>query len=393
MTASEAPLVYLIAGEASGDALGASLMAALKTRLGGAVRFAGVGGPLMADEGLDSLFPMDDLAVMGLAEVVPRLPKLLTRMAETRADVVAKNPAVLVTIDAPDFCFRVARKVKALRPGLPIVHYGAPTVWAWRPKRAKAVARFLDHMLCLYPFEPPYFTREGLAASYIGHPIALSMGAQPGADDRAADFRSRHAVAADAQVLAVLPGSRGGELDRLLPVFGETLTRLWAGGWRGRVVVPTLARHEGRILAAVQDWPGNPLVVTGNDEKWRAFAAADTALAASGTVTLELAAAGVPTVIAYKVSGVTAAIARRLIRTPHAGLVSILLGEEVMPEFIQDDCTAERIVPALQALLGDEAARATQRGHFKQAMAMLQGPADGPAAAAAEVVAGVIGRA
>ncbi|MEP2812516.1 MAG: lipid-A-disaccharide synthase [Alphaproteobacteria bacterium] len=393
MTASEAPLVYLIAGEASGDALGASLMAALKTRLGGAVQFAGVGGPLMADEGLDSLFPMDDLAVMGLAEVVPRLPKLLTRMAETRADVVAKNPAVLVTIDAPDFCFRVARKVKALRPGLPIVHYGAPTVWAWRPKRAKAVARFLDHMLCLYPFEPPYFTREGLAASFIGHPIALSMGAQPGADDRAHDFRSRHAVAADAQVLAVLPGSRGGELDRLLPVFGETLTRLWTGGWRGRVVVPTLARHESRIIAAVLDWPGNPLVVTGNDEKWRAFAAADTALAASGTVTLELAAAGVPTVIAYKVSGVTAAIARRLIRTPHAGLVSILLGEEVMPEFIQDDCTAERIVPALQALLGDEAARATQRGHFKQAMAMLQGPADGPAAAAAEVVAGVIGRA
>ncbi|MEP4913391.1 MAG: lipid-A-disaccharide synthase, partial [Alphaproteobacteria bacterium] len=254
MTASEAPLVYLIAGEASGDALGASLMAALKTRLGGAVQFAGVGGPLMADEGLDSLFPMDDLAVMGLAEVVPRLPKLLTRMAETRADVVAKNPAVLVTIDAPDFCFRVARKVKALRPGLPIVHYGAPTVWAWRPKRAKAVARFLDHMLCLYPFEPPYFTREGLAASFIGHPIALSMGAQPGADDRADDFRSRHAVAADAQVLAVLPGSRGGELDRLLPVFGETLTRLWTGGWRGRVVVPTLARHESRIIAAVLDW-------------------------------------------------------------------------------------------------------------------------------------------
>ncbi|MEQ9557699.1 MAG: lipid-A-disaccharide synthase [Rhodospirillales bacterium] len=393
MTAPGAPLVYLIVGEASGDALGATLMAALKSRLGGAVRFAGVGGPLMAGEGLDSLFPMDDLAVMGLAEVVPRLPQLLRRMAETRADILVRNPAVLVTIDAPDFCFRVAKKVKALRPGLPIVHYVAPTVWAWRPKRAKAVARFLDHMLCLYPFEPPYFAREGLDATFIGHPIALSMGTQPGADDRAADFRARHAVAADAQVLAVLPGSRGGELDRLLPVFGETLARLWAGGWRGRVVVPTLARHKDRIAAAVQGWPGNPLVVAGNDEKWRAFAAADTALAASGTVTLELAAAGVPTVIAYKVSGLTAAIARRLIRTPHAGLVSILLGEEVMPEFIQGDCTADRLAPALQALLGDEAARATQRGHFKQAMAMLQGPADGPAAAAANAVAGVIDKA
>jgi len=393
MTASGAPLVYLIAGEASGDALGVSLMAALRARLGGAVRFAGVGGPLMAEEGLDSLFSMDDLAVMGLAEVVPRLPQLLRRMSETRADILARNPAVLVTIDAPDFCFRVAKKVKTLRPGLPIMHYVAPTVWAWRPKRAKAVAQFLDHMLCLYPFEPPYFAREGLDATFIGHPIVLSMGSQPGADDRAADFRARHAVAADAQVLAVLPGSRGGELDRLLPVFGETLARLWAGGWRGRVVVPTLARHKDRIAAAVQGWPGDPLVVAGNDEKWRAFAAADTALAASGTVTLELAAAGVPTVIAYKVSGLTAAIARRLIRTPHAGLVSILLGEEVMPEFIQGDCTADRLAPALQALLGDEAARATQRGHFKQAMAMLQGPADGPAAAAANAVAGVIDKA
>lgn len=392
MTASEAPLIYLIAGEASGDALGASLMTALKTRLGTAVRFAGVGGPLMADEGLDSLFPMDDLAVMGLAEVVPRLPQLLTRMAETRADILAKNPAVLVTIDAPDFCFRVAKKVKAIRPDLPIVHYVAPTVWAWRPKRAKAVAQFLDHMLCLYPFEPPYFEREGLAATFIGHPIALSMGAQPGGEDRAADFRARHGIPVDMQVLAVLPGSRGGELDRLLPVFGETLARLWAAGWRGRVVVPTLTRHGDRIAVAVRGWPGDPLVVTGNDEKWRAFAAADTALAASGTVTLELAAAGVPTVIAYRVSGVTAAIARRLIRTPHAGLVSILLGEEVMPEFIQDDCTAARIVPALRTLLDDQAARATQRGHFKQAMTMLKGPADGPAAAAADVVADVINR-
>jgi len=212
------------------------------------------------------------------------------------------------------------------------------------------------------------------------------------AEARAAEFRADHGIAGDAQVLAVLPGSRGGELDRLLPVFGDSLNRLWEGGWRGRVVVPTLARHLDRLRAAAQGWPGDPLVVAGNDEKWRAFAAADTALAASGTVTLELAAAGVPTVIAYKVSGVTAAIARRLIRTPHAGLVSILLGEEVMPEFIQDDCTPDRIVPALQALLGDKMARATQRGHFKQAMAMLQGPADGPAAAAADVVAGLINR-
>lgn len=393
MTNPSTPLVYLIAGEASGDALGASLMAALKAHFNGNVRFAGVGGSLMADEGLDSLFPMDDLAVMGLAEVVPRLPLLLRRMAETRADILAKSPSVVVTIDSPDFCFRVAKKVKALRPGLPIVHYAAPTVWAWRPKRAKAVAQFLDHMLCLYPFEPPYFEREGLAATFIGHPIALSVGTQPGAEARAAGFRADHGITGDTQILAVLPGSRGGELDRLLPVFGDCLNRLWDGGWRGRVVVPTLARHLDRLRATAQGWPGDPLVVAGSDEKWRVFAAADAALAASGTVTLELAAAGVPTVIAYKVSGVTAAIARRLIRTSHAGLVNILLRQEIMPEFIQDNCTPDRIVPALQALLGDEDARATQRGHFKQTMALLQGPADGPAAAAAEVIAKVIDRA
>jgi len=393
MTAGGPPLVYLVAGEASGDALGAGLMAALKARMAGAVRYSGVGGPLMAATGLESLFPMDDLAVMGLAEVVPRLPVLLRRMAETRADIAAKRPDVLVTIDSPDFCFRVARKVKSARPDLPIVHYVAPTVWAWRPGRAAAVARFLDHLLCLYPFEPPYFEREGLAATFVGHPIALSTGTSPGAEARAADFRARHGIPAGTQVLAVLPGSRGGELDRHLPVFGGTLARLDGAGWRGRVVVPSLDRHLERIRAAVAGWHGAPLVVAGETEKWGAFAAADAALAASGTVTLELAAAGVPAVVAYKVSPLSAAVGRRLIRVPHVGLVNILLGEDVMPEYLQEACAPDRLAPALQALLADDKARAAQRARFRDAMALLRGPAGGPAEAAAGVVADIVTKA
>ena len=390
MTGPRNSLVYLVAGEASGDSLGAGLMAALRDRLGPGVRFAGVGGPQMALQGQESLFAMDDLAVMGLAEVLPRLPLLLRRMAETRADIAAKRPDVLVTIDSPDFCFRVARKVKATIPGLPIVHYVAPTVWAWRPKRAKTVAAFLDHLLCLYPFEPPYFEREGLAATFIGHPIVQATGAQPGSDARASAFRARHGVADADPVLAVLPGSRGGELDRHLPVFGATVSRLHEGGWRGRVVVPTLARHAERLRAETASWPGGPLVVTSEGDKWGAFAAADAALAASGTVTLELAAAGVPSLLAYKVSNLTAAIARRMIRTPYAGLINVLLGEEVMPEFIQEACTADRLTPALHNLLTDNTARARQQARFRDAMALLRPPVGEPAAVAASVVAGLI---
>lgn len=381
------PNVYLIAGEASGDVLGAGLMTALKTRLGGDIRFSGVGGPLMAAEGLETLFPMEDLAVMGLAEVLPRLPSLLRRMGKTRADIAAKKPDVLVTIDSPDFCFRVARRVKAAMPDLPIVHFVAPTVWAWRPGRAKAIAGFLDHILCLYPFEPPFFEREGLNATFIGHPIAVSTGTARGAEARAAAFRSQHDISEGTQVLAVLPGSRGGELDRHLPVFGDTLARLSMGGWQGRVVIPTLARHMNQVRDATANWPASTVVIAGDENKWGAFAAADAALAASGTVTLELAAAGVPALVAYRVSPLSAAIARRMIRVDHVGLVNILLKEAVMPEFLQNDCTAARLAPALSALLGDEDARNRQRARFRDAMTLLQGPGTGPSEAAADVVA------
>ena len=390
MSSPDTPTVYLIAGEASGDALGAGLMRALKVRTGGKLQFCGIGGPRMTSEGLKSLFPMEDLAVMGLAEVLPRLPTLLRRIGEAQTDIEQKRPDVLVTIDSPDFCFRVARKVKAADPGLPIVHYVAPTVWAWRAGRDKKVARFLNHILCLYPFEPPYFEAEGLSATFIGHPIAGKLQAPSSLEASAADFRARHGIPDEAQVLAVLPGSRSGELDRHLPVFGRTLEKLADGGWRGQVVLPTLERHLDRLRQETADWASRPIIVPGEDEKWLAFAAADAALAASGTVTLELAAAGVPSIVAYRVSALTAAIGRRMIKVDHVGLVNVLLKEEVMPEFLQDDCTPEQLAPALADLLESADKRGTQKEKLRLAMEMLRAPDGDSDAAAAAVIAGYL---
>ncbi|MEK9671598.1 MAG: lipid-A-disaccharide synthase [Rhodospirillaceae bacterium] len=381
---SATPLIYLIAGEASGDALGRDLMIGIKERLSGDCAFAGVGGDTMAAAGLDSLFPMEELSVIGLAEVLPRLLGLIHRIKQARDDILARRPALVVTIDSPDFCFRVARAVKQRAPDMPIVHYVAPTVWAWRSGRARKVARFLDHVLCLYAFEPPYFEYEGLAATFVGHPIADQARGGDGAA-----FRRRNGIADGDDILMVLPGSRRSELTRLLPVFSEVLGRLNDGGWRGRVVTPTLLRLADDIRAASAGWPYPAVITTTADDKRDAMAASRAALAASGTVVLELAAAGLPAVIAYKFNTLTGMIARRLIKIPHAGLVNIVRGKEVMPEYIQEDCRAEAIAPAVLALLTDAEARARQATEFDQTLRDLKAPGGRPAAIAAGVVADI----
>ncbi|MDA0998848.1 MAG: lipid-A-disaccharide synthase, partial [Proteobacteria bacterium] len=215
-------LVYLIAGEPSGDALGAKLMTALRAETGGGVEFAGVGGAMMTAEGLTTLFPMSDLTVMGIAEVLPNILTILSRIRQTAADVAARRADVVVTIDAPDFCFRVAKRLKG--KGIPLVHYVAPSVWAWRPGRARKIAALVDHVLCLLPFEPPYFQRVGLTATFVGHSI-LESGAGSG---DGTGFRSRHGIPPSAPLLAVLPGSRGSEITRLLTAFGEIVAVLAA---------------------------------------------------------------------------------------------------------------------------------------------------------------------
>ena len=381
----EAPLIFLIAGEPSGDVLGARLMAALKRQSGGKVRFAGVGGVRMGEEGLDSLFPIGELSVMGLAEVLPHVPRLLRRIRETAARIRALSPSVLITIDSPDFTFRVARRI---RPGgaMPAIHYVAPQVWAWRPGKAKATAHLFDRLMALLPFEPPYFEAVGLPCTFVGHPVVES-GA--GTGDGPA-FRRRHGIPEGTPLICVLPGSRRTETKLLLPVFGETLARLTQSWPHLRAVVPTVETVADAVTAAAAEWPVPALVLTGDAEKFDAFAAADAGLAASGTVTLELAMADMPMVVAYKMNPVTGWLARRLIRTRYVNLMNLVLDREAVPELLQDDCTPNKLAKALFRLLTDGAAQRAQRAAFAEALEKLGRDGPPPSERAAEVVLAVI---
>ncbi|KZD07192.1 lipid-A-disaccharide synthase [Oceanibaculum pacificum] len=372
------PLIYVIAGEPSGDALGAKIMAGLRAATGGSVRFAGIGGQEMAEQGLESRFPMDELAIMGLLEIVPHIPRLLRRIDETVREIERLKPAVLLTIDAPGFCFRVAKKLRG--KGVPLVHLVAPTVWAWKPKRAEKIARFLDHLLVILPFEPPYFTRHGLATTYIGHPSVENP-----RGDRAA-FRARHGIPAEATLLAVLPGSRGGEASRLLPVFGETVGRLAARHPDLHVAVPAVAGVHAMILEAVSRWPVKAVVTQGAAEKADLFAASDLALAAAGTAVLELVLAGLPTVAAYKVNALTYQMVRRMVKLPHATLPNILLGREMVPELLQDACTADALEAALEPLLAGGRQLADQQAAAAQLYDRLGGNGVPPSRVAADKV-------
>ena len=341
--------VFIVAGEPSGDNLGAALMAGLKALAPG-VTFDGVGGPRMAAEGLASRFPMDELSVMGIAEVLPRYRHLMRRIRETAEAVVETRPDVLVTIDSPDFSFRVGRRVKAASQ-VRIVHYVAPSVWAWRRGRARKVARFLDQLLTLLPFEPPYFEAEGLRADFVGHPVV----AEPVATEaEAAAFRAKAGIG-EAPLLMVLPGSRRGEVARLAGTFGETLRTVAAARPDLRVVVPAAAPVAGLVREAVAGWPGAPVLIEpardpGGAEKRAAFRAAEVALAASGTVSLELAASGTPMVIAYDMAWLSRQIIGRMLRVDTVTLVNLVSGTRSVPEFLGDRCRAELIAPAILGL-------------------------------------------
>lgn len=368
-------LLYLVAGEASGDILGARLMAALAARRPG-IRFAGIGGPRMQAQGLASLFPMEELSLMGLAEVLPSLARLVRRMGETEADIATKQPAALVTIDAPSFTLRLAGRVRPR--GVRVIHYVAPQVWAWRPWRVRRIARVVDRLLCLLPFEPAFFAGAGIDARFVGHPILEGAVAGDGAA-----FRARHGLADDHPVLAVMPGSRGGELARHLPIFGEAIARLRRDVPALAPVALSLPRHEARIAAA---WPEVPLV-TADAGKRDALAAASAALVKSGTSSLEVALAGVPQVVAYRVNPLTAAIVRRIVKVRHASLVNILASAPAIPELLQENCTGERLAAALLPLLTSPEAAAAQHRAYAEARAALSAPGGlAPSEAAAEAV-------
>jgi lipid-A-disaccharide synthase len=378
-------LIYLVAGEASGDVLGARLMLAIR-RLRPDATFAGVGGPRMAEQGFSTLFPMNELAVMGLVEVLPRLMKLRRRIAETVADVASRRPAVVVTIDSPSFTLRVLRGAAPL--GIPRAHYVAPQVWGWREGRAREFPALMNRLLCLLPFEPAFFARHGVAATFVGHPV-LESGAGSG---NARRFRERHAISPEARVLTVMPGSRRSETDRLLPVFREALDRLSARVPHLRAVMPVAAGVADAVRAATADWPTNPVIVTELSDKHDAYAASDAALTKSGTSTLELAMAGVPMAVAYRVNPLTASIVRRLVRVKYASILNLIPDRLVVPELIQENCTPPRIADALERLLKDGGAAQTQRAAFATVLEQLRPAAGLPSDAAAEATLELVER-
>ena len=382
----EVPLVYIIAGEPSGDVLGARLMSALRERTQGAIRFAGIGGEQMAEQGIETLVPLRDLAVMGVAEVLPRARVILRRVAEAVADIQRLRPAAVVTIDSSGFTWRVAQRLRRRGETLPLIHYVAPMVWAWRAGRARRMARWYDHLLALLPFEPPYFARVGLACSYVGHPVVES-GADRG---DGAGFRARHGISPEAPVLALLPGSRRGEVARLLPPFAGAVAWLAQRRTDLRVVMPTTETVAEGVSAGAAGLPVPALVVRGEREKYDAFAASDVAIAASGTVALELAMAGVPAVVAYRISPLTAWLLRRMVRVKHIHLLNLILEREAVPELVQQDCNPERLGGAAERLLADRAARTAQITACREALRQLGLGALSPSRRAADEVLAII---
>jgi lipid-A-disaccharide synthase len=375
---------FLVAGEASGDRLGGPLIRALRERYPQAT-FSGVGGAAMAAEGLETLFPIDELAIVGFSAVARGLPLIFRRIGETVRAVLQQRPDVLIIIDSPDFTHRVARRVRAAMPSLSIVDYVSPSVWAWRPGRARAMRAYVDHVLALLPFEPAVHRRlGGPACTYVGHPLAEQ------ADSLRPDATEARRRLNEPPVLLVLPGSRRGELARMTPVFRDALTRIAAAYGPLDAILPTTPHWRERLAGEVAQWPVQPRVVADEAEKMAAFRVARAALAKSGTVTLELAVAGVPMVTAYKVSRVEEAIARRLIKVPSVILANLVLGDNVVPEFLQDDCTPVALAEAVLPLLRDTAARRAQIEAFARLDAIMEIGAASPSARAADVVVAVM---
>ena len=435
-------LIYLIAGEQSGDVLGARLMAALKGRRPD-LRFAGIGGAAMAGQGLSSLFPIRSLALMGLLEVVPKLFELRTLLRRTLADIEQRQPDVVVTIDSPGFTLRVLgalrqselrraelkraelmradpnradpnranpnradpkraepkraepkraepkraepERAEPKQAGLKRVHFVAPQVWAWRESRVKHYPGLWDELLCLLPFEPGFFAGHGLPARFVGHPV-LESGAETG---DAARFRARHSVPPDARVLTIMPGSRRTEVSRLLPILEATLRLLpdrVDGVGPVVPVVPLAGPVEDMVRELTSGWPVRPILVADDAAKHDAFAASAAALTKSGTSTLELALASVPMLVTYRVNPVSYLMARRMIRVRYASLLNLLLDRPVVPELLQYDARPDRLAAELRRLLGDPDAVALQRRGFAEALALLRPASGTPSECAAEAV-------
>lgn len=349
--------MFLIAGEASGDALGAKLMRALKARSGADIQFTGIGGPKMREEGLNSLFPYEELSLMGFAEILPHLPRLLRRIHQTVKAIERTKPDAVITIDSPGFNFQIAKRVKQRGLNTKLIHYVAPTVWAYKPARAEKMAAWYDLVLLLLPFEPPYFDKVGLKNVFVGHPLVEdAVPSQP--------IPHPH--------LLMLPGSRPSELARHLPIFGEVAEILKERGIHHDIVIPSLPHLAGLVTNVTQHWALKTRVAVTQEERDAAFAGAAAALCKSGTVALELALHRVPMVVTYRVNIITAWLLRRMIKVPFVNLVNLLLNRLAIPELLQEDCEPKKLADALAPLMTDEAARTAQIAAMAEALTMLR---------------------
>lgn len=379
--------IFVMATEESGDKLGASLMRELKSRLGGKVRFSGVGGNAMQAEGLVSLFPIEQLSIVGVVAVLGKLPLILRLIRQTVDAAHAAHPDILIAIDSPDFTLRVARRVRAADPKIKIVDYVSPSVWAWRPGRAKAMRAYVDHILALLPFEPDAHRRlGGPPCSYVGHPLVEQLASlRPNGEERTRREASP-------PVLLVLPGSRRSEVRHHMAVFGETLRSLRAGGVDFELILPTMPHLLDAVREAIVSWPVPPRIVVGDDQKRAAFRIAHAALAKSGTVTLELALSGVPMVGAYRMGAFETAIGKYVVRLPTVILANLVAGENVVPEFLLRDCTAENLAPALRDIIADTPVRRRQLDAFARLDVIMEAGGPSPSEKAADIVLTLLGR-
>lgn len=387
--------VFILAGEPSGDKLGGALMAGLQSL--GPVEFQGVGGTMMQAQGLRSLFDMSDLSVMGLLEVLPKVPKLLGRVKQTVAEAKAFSPDVLITIDSPDFCLRVARQLKEAHPNLKVVHYVAPSVWAWRPERAEKMAKSVDHVLALLPFEPPYMEKAGMSCDFVGHPVV----SEPvPTDDEVTALAKELGLNRDRPILCLLPGSRKGEVARMGPVYRWSLgpaARKLAGL---QILMPAAGAVVDQVKDMVEHWalrtyildPTGFSAAEAEHRKRTAFRLADAALATSGTVALELAAADCPMVVAYKANYLTTRMVKKMAQIDTANLINIVTDTRVIPEFLFENCTAEQIGPAVAKLLTDPDTHAAQRAACAQTIDALGRGGEDPGLRAAKSVMNFLAR-
>ncbi len=379
--------IFLVAVEESGDRLGGALMRALKERASVPLRFTGVGGREMTEAGLTSLLPVEDFSIIGFAAIPRRLPRILSHMYKTVRAVLARRPHALVIIDSPGFTLRVAQWVHRFDRSIPIVDYVSPSVWAWRSGRAKSMQRYIDHVLALLPFEPGVHRKlGGPPCSYVGHPLI----------EEVAKLRPNNAEAmrrrADPPIIVAMPGSRSGEIQKLAAIFGKTLGLVQERVGPIDVVVPTVPHLLAKVTLATQSWPVKPRIVVGQAEKQEALRTARAALAKSGTTTLELAISGIPMVAAYRASELEAVVIRRLVKVPSYILANLVIGQNIVPELMQEDCTPEKLADALVPLIGDTPERRRQVEAFSWLDTIMEIGSRAPAARAADIVLGSVRR-